>query len=206
MKLYFNNKEIFELKEWQKKVIKNDILASIFDSDMTRRCKWSLESPAEKYIHHNKQAMMKELASKGEKTIPTDLVKLGSKLVDNHRETKTTDISKPIPCKCGDQSFEFSVAHQKIYRDMHRERYNSKDEAAVRAEEEKECCERMAWILQHKFERCMERLRTAWTDRLASKGIAEVPVDDEEFANLVFSQPDYKDREARDAEEFSSRG
>jgi len=201
MKLYYNNKEIYELAEWQKKVIKNDIPASIFESDMTRRCKGWLERPAAHYCHVNQEKMRKELAAAGERTIPTDLIELGRKSVEKKKDLKMAHADIPVPCKCGDQSFELAPAYRKICREMHKERYANMDEAAVAAEEEKENVERMAWILQHKFERCMDRLRNEWIQRLASKGVTEVPASDEEFANLVFSQPDYKDREARDAEE-----
>lgn len=201
MKLFYNNQEIFELQEWQKKVIKNDIPSSIFENDMTRRCKYWLESPCEKYVHANKDKFVKELRDSGHPTIPTDLVKLGSKLVDTHKASlKLSGADKGVSCRVGDQTFELSSDHRKIRREMHKERYANMQDAEIVSEEEKENTERMAWILKHKFERCMERLRNEWTPRLAAKGLTEVPSDDQEFANLVFSQPDYKDREKRDAE------
>lgn len=57
---------------------------------------------------------------------------------------------------------------------------------------------RLKYILMHKYERCMGRLRKEWEVKLKDKGIRSLPVDDQEFAQLVFSQEDYKDRKARE--------
>ena len=64
---------------------------------------------------------------------------------------------------------------------------------------------RLHYILTHKYERCLERLKKEWDEKLKSKGIANVPTDPESYAQLVFSQPNYKDRKARDEEEKQKR-
>lgn len=48
MKVKADEEEIFELKDWQKKVIQNDIPKEIFDKDMKRRLKWILEHKFER--------------------------------------------------------------------------------------------------------------------------------------------------------------
>jgi hypothetical protein len=48
MKVQVNGLEIFELAEWEKDVIKNDINEDDFDADMKRRLQWVLKHKAEK--------------------------------------------------------------------------------------------------------------------------------------------------------------
>ena len=64
---------------------------------------------------------------------------------------------------------------------------------------------RVAYILQHKYERCMERLKTEWKERLNSR-YESIPTSDEALAELIFSQPEYKSRKARDLEAEEARG
>lgn len=61
---------------------------------------------------------------------------------------------------------------------------------------------RVNYILMHKYERCFERLKKEWEPKLAKKerNISSVPLDKDAFAELVFSQKDYKDRKAREDE------
>ncbi len=59
---------------------------------------------------------------------------------------------------------------------------------------------RLCYILCHKYERCFSRLKTEWDQKLIANGVSSVPTDPEEYAKLVFSQPNYKDSSAREAE------
>lgn len=56
---------------------------------------------------------------------------------------------------------------------------------------------RVSYILTHKYERCLERLRKEWEPKLKLR-MASFPSNDEAFAQVIFSQPDYKNREQRD--------
>ena len=58
---------------------------------------------------------------------------------------------------------------------------------------------RLQWVLSHKYEQCMKRLRDQWMPKLSGR-VESVPTNDDAFAQLVFSQPDYKDRKARDSQ------
>lgn len=58
---------------------------------------------------------------------------------------------------------------------------------------------RLQYILTHKYERCLERLKTEWMPKLKDRCDA-VPTNDDLFAQLVFSQPDYKCRKTRQDE------
>lgn len=57
---------------------------------------------------------------------------------------------------------------------------------------------RMAYILAHKYERCMERLKKEWLPKLKAAGVANIPLDDDAFAALVFARPEYKNRSQRE--------
>ena len=58
----------------------------------------------------------------------------------------------------------------------------------------------LEFILKHKYERCFERLYNEWFPKLVALGFTEIPSDPDEFAELVFAQPTYKDRKAREAD------
>ena len=56
---------------------------------------------------------------------------------------------------------------------------------------------RLQYILTHKYEQCFERLKKHWIPILKER-IDSFPSNDEELANLIFSQKDYKNRSARE--------
>lgn len=58
---------------------------------------------------------------------------------------------------------------------------------------------RLFYIINHKYEQSFKRMKTEWEPKLHALGISTPPSKDA-FAQLVFSQPDYKDRSAREAE------
>ncbi len=58
---------------------------------------------------------------------------------------------------------------------------------------------RLHYILTHKYEQCFKQLKAEWEPILLAKKIAMVPTDPDAFAELVFSQPEYKNRSQRDA-------
>lgn len=58
---------------------------------------------------------------------------------------------------------------------------------------------RLHYILTHKYERCFERLKKEWEPKLKEKGVAMLPTNEAAFAELVFSQPEYKNRAQRES-------
>lgn len=58
---------------------------------------------------------------------------------------------------------------------------------------------RLEWVLMHKYERCFQRLKQEWEPKLSQR-IAAIPTNPDEFAQLVFSQADYKNRSERERE------
>lgn len=60
---------------------------------------------------------------------------------------------------------------------------------------------RLSWVLiTEKVAKCAQRLKAEWEQKLLERGVRSVPTDLEEFAALVFTQPDYKDRATRETE------
>jgi hypothetical protein len=72
------------------------------------------------------------------------------------------------------------------------------DEIAV-ADLDADLKRRLQWILMHKYDECFKKLKSTWEPLLAARGVASIPTNKDAFAQLVFSQSDYKDRAARDA-------
>ncbi len=58
---------------------------------------------------------------------------------------------------------------------------------------------RVAYVITHKYEQCFERLKKEWEPKLAALGVESIPTNKDAFAQLVFSQPSYKNRSQRDA-------
>lgn len=58
---------------------------------------------------------------------------------------------------------------------------------------------RLKWVLlDEKYMKCFERLKKEWEPKLKERGIEMIPTNEEKFAQLVFSQDDYKDRSLRE--------
>lgn len=58
---------------------------------------------------------------------------------------------------------------------------------------------RLVYILEHKYERCLGRLKDEWIPKLKGR-VDSIPLDDDKLAELIMSQPDYKCRATREAE------
>lgn len=59
---------------------------------------------------------------------------------------------------------------------------------------------RVAWVISHKYEQCFKRLKEEWEPKLKGR-VEAFPSDPDKFAELIFSQPDYKSRSQREKEE-----
>ena len=57
---------------------------------------------------------------------------------------------------------------------------------------------RITWVINEIHKEAFKRLKAEWEPKLAAKGIESLPTNKDAFAQLVFSQPEYKDRSARD--------
>ena len=62
---------------------------------------------------------------------------------------------------------------------------------------------RLKWILiDEKYQKCFKRLKEEWEPKLKLK-YPSIPTDDEALAELIFSQPGYKNRSKRESEKIS---
>lgn len=59
---------------------------------------------------------------------------------------------------------------------------------------------RLRWVLTHKYEQCFIRLKAEWDKKLVTNGVTSVPTHADEYAKLVFSQPNYKNRSEKEKE------
>lgn len=57
---------------------------------------------------------------------------------------------------------------------------------------------RLEYILMHKYQQCFKRLKQEWDPKLVQAGIKMIPTDPDEYAQLVFSQSNYKSRKNRE--------
>ena len=185
MKISINNEVVLELSELQKKVIMNEVPEEIFDTDIRRRLDWCISHPANRFLERNSENARKFLKEKGVASVPSDKLEFAS-LVFEHDPVQMSDkeCEKHIVKVDGEEFFEITNTIKQL----------------LKMDVAKNCCciewakERLKWILIHKFENCMHNLRNEWESKLALSGIKQLPIDDEEFANLVFSQPEYKNR------------
>ena len=59
---------------------------------------------------------------------------------------------------------------------------------------------RLQYILTHKYERCFDRLKKEWVSKLEANGVKSIPIDKDALAELIFAQPNYKNRSKRELE------
>lgn len=59
---------------------------------------------------------------------------------------------------------------------------------------------RLQWVLMHKYEECFKRLKAEWEPKLRANGVKMIPTDPDDYAQLIFSQPNYKSRAKRESE------
>ena len=204
MKLLYNGKQIYELSEIQKKVIKNDIPSDLFDDDMTRRCKYIIVHPCDKYAKQNSSKFKEDLKGKGKLSVPLDYVKLAALHAQEFPCKYGYSNIKDVTCTVGDQSFVFSAEYQKINRKMNEKKQDTMPESQYLNEESQELQNTISWILKHKYERCLDRLKREWLPKLELSGFTEIPSSDDSLCELIFSQKDYKNRSVRD-EEFRKK-
>lgn len=70
---------------------------------------------------------------------------------------------------------------------------------------EQEIKDMLKWILEHKFERCFERMKKQWEPVLIKEGAQSIPLKKETFAEHVFKHPKFKNRDQRETEENELR-
>jgi len=202
MKISVDGHTILELSQVQKLIIKNDIPEDIFEADMKRRLHYIINQPSFYEAKVNKLAIIEELSFQG-KEVPSSL----EGILDEFLKLPKHSVayipgfdSEDIVSVDGEEAFRIS-RNQKIvfawlYSGKHREIDHVLD-MQLKAQR----CMALCWILLHKVEMCYDRLYRVWMPKLAERGIEKIPSKREDFARLVFNQPDYKDRLQRDLEQ-----
>jgi len=84
------------------------------------------------------------------------------------------------------EAFSLSEVQEKVIKNDVDERFFEEDMKR-----------RLHWVLNQKYEESLRRLRQEWEPKMKSR-MAYMPTSDEEFAKVVFSQHDYKDRAHRE--------
>ena len=56
---------------------------------------------------------------------------------------------------------------------------------------------RIQYILGHKYNEILKRLRKEWEQKFKLLGLKSIPLDDEKFCELVFSSEEYQDKKTR---------
>ena len=89
--------------------------------------------------------------------------------------------------KVNDQDlFELSEIQKKVIcNDIHADDFES------------DMKRRLQYILMHKYEECFKKFKSEWESKLKENGIDSIPLDPDRFAELVFSQSNYKNRSQR---------
>ena len=62
---------------------------------------------------------------------------------------------------------------------------------------------RIQQLIMMKYTTCFNKLKTDWLPKLKAKGVKMIPTADDELAELIFSQKDYKNRSQREPIEKS---
>lgn len=94
-----------------------------------------------------------------------------------------------VNCKCDDKLFELNETQCKVIKNYVK--------ADVFDEDMKR---RLRWVLMHVYEQSFKELKSHWEPKLKKAGVEAIPLDPDKFAQLVFAQPDYKDRAQREQE------
>ena len=191
MKISINDEDLLTLTEIQKKVIQNDVIMEEFEDDMKRRLHYIIHHPANRFVEQNSKSARDFLKTRNVSSVPADKMEFAA-LVFEYAPVPLSqeEMEKYIIKVDGKDCFEITETTKKLLKSC----------------VAKDCCciewskERLKWILMHKYQRCMERLRRSWEPKLMASGYKELPLDDDKFAELVFSQPNYKNRSQREAE------
>ena len=64
---------------------------------------------------------------------------------------------------------------------------------------------RLRWAIESKYEACFKRLKDEWDSKLETRGIDSIPTNKDKYAELVFSQHDYKNRSEKENNVNSGR-
>lgn len=190
MKFLVDDVEVYELLDWHKTLIKNDIPDEIFEADMCRRCIYSLDAPIEKLVHVNKEKLKNTLRQVGVTSIPGDIKALSDAI------GKRNDIGLPTLSRGVDRVIKADANPIHTLKSS----YLRLAVGLYKRNEARYAQEQMEWVFGEKIKGCLRRMHLEWDPKLAALDI-EIPLDDEAFVALVVSQPGYQTRSQRMTQE-----
>jgi len=69
---------------------------------------------------------------------------------------------------------------------------------------DKDMKRRIRWVIMHKYEQCFNQLKSEWDEKLAANGVDMIPSNKDRYAELVFSQPNYKSAQQKMDEKINN--
>lgn len=63
---------------------------------------------------------------------------------------------------------------------------------------------RISWIINQKYEACWKDFKEEWDEKLAANGVDMIPSNKDRYAELVFSQPNYKSAQQKIDEKINN--
>ena len=189
MKITVDKEEVFELLDWEKSLIKNDIPSEDFESDMMRRVVYCICSPIQKKVHSCHQDFCRSLKDAGVKEVPGDLDEL-TEFIGSRKDLGLEQSHKHNGCslECDNVPFHKVTCAQLCLVKS----FFEKDEVRFLNNQ-------IGHFFREKIKCCLVRMHTMWDPKLSERNLY-VPLDDEAFVNLVISQDDYQDRAGIDKE------
>lgn len=189
MKIIVNDQELLTLSPLHLKIFAHEINSDGLDSDIKRRLKWVLEHEFTNAFKELKKETVPELAKAGVSSIPLDeevFVRTLNKL-DKYKNVPME--GEPFVVKVNNEELlRFTQPKVNVFTIM------------VRTDAWRYMRDKLKWVVTHKLDRIVEKMRLEWEPKLRAAGITEVPLSPEGFAELVFKQKGYQDRKARDAD------
>lgn len=189
MKVSVNGQELYNLTATQLKILADEISTDDLDANLKRRITYFIDREFALCFSQFKKDTLKFLQDKNIETAPADPEEY-CQLVFGQDEFKNVPECDDFVTSVDDiQLHVLSGTKCKLICHV------------LKKDAHKRLREIVEYFVPHKLEKVAERLRRQWDPRLQAKGINDIPVSDEAFAQLVFSQPEYEDRKARKAQE-----
>jgi len=183
MKFSINKELIFEFKPWQIDLIEISLNGVSLMDDMKRRAIYAVEKPLKKYINTHKEKINKELKELGVLAFPSTLENLAKALVPKDEMDKC----EKIDMNC--QSLLFNQVPSYLLALVCKFFSPADGECSFASTQ-------VVRIFEEKIKRCLERMHFEWDKKLLAEGLS-IPIDDEEFVKLVFSQDDFKNKRGK---------
>ena len=191
MKISIDSREITTLNTHKKDVIKNDIPVEIFDMDMQRRIiYWVKDNLFGKAMNILKKRWSSILRDRGIADLPTGDSDYAALLLTQPEFSQVPEVSQSIVSVDDVDLFTIPADMKKIisyyYNKVNPDQY---------------IAQQIVWLMNHKYERCMERVRLEWEPKLKAEGVKTVKSDNTEFYDGIKARPDCKDRSDRERED-----